>query len=367
MSVADIPFPCAEAEIAPMQQSQSVTATTYRIAPDLRRCCWYVIAAAILMIPLALWVVSVAEYAPPKRRPEPLPIAIMFLCLALAATIPLRFRLRVDQSGITRRRVFWGPAWHWSDFASGRILKKGFRIVDPSRPWGDRKLTLDYLSDSDRRDVFNSVNRFYRLPPAAKLPEKLELRCGLRVRVTFEPTRIAIVRGKQTREFSWGEVHHVLITRSEPLRREFLNLVVALPDDEIELRRHNGHPTWRGATDEQINEFIAAHAISADVRSFISGEDCDDPDYLRYLIRTERQRLRGMVGCLSIWGPLLIGCLIWMAIKDGEPFRALMMTVVSLIPLSPLGLIVIQHGDRVRGLEDRLAAATSKQDCVDQR
>ena len=92
---------------------------------------------------------------------------------------------------------------------------------------------LGYLSDSDRRDVFNSFNRFYRLPPAAELPEKLELRCGLRVRITLEPTKITVASGKKLREYLWDEVRRVQITRIDPLRRNFLRLFISLPDGEI--------------------------------------------------------------------------------------------------------------------------------------
>ena len=92
MSNRGHPFSIAEAEIVPMRQSQSITPTTYRIAPDLRRCCWYGIVAAILMIPVALWISSVVEYAPPKQKPEPVPVAIMLLslraCGSNAVTVP---------------------------------------------------------------------------------------------------------------------------------------------------------------------------------------------------------------------------------------------------------------------------------------
>ena len=143
-----------------------------------------------------------------------------FLTLAcLTMVLPLRWALRIDHEGITRRRWFaWSDLWTWADFASGRIEKRdSYTLLDPARPWWRRKLCLDFLAGDDIRRAIAHINVHYRLPDPPQLPDELRIKIGLRLSVRFDALGIQLQRAKECREYRWRDVRRVHIVRWDPL------------------------------------------------------------------------------------------------------------------------------------------------------
>ena len=113
-------------------------AQTYRIAADLRRCCWYCMLASLaLAAPVPL--VSVED----RRIAGLIGAAVFFGAVFGYCALALVWRLEVVDTGLVRRSWLGRDLWTWDDFASGRVRKGPlFLLRDPRRPWWRRKLDV---------------------------------------------------------------------------------------------------------------------------------------------------------------------------------------------------------------------------------
>jgi hypothetical protein len=296
----------------------------YRLAAELRRSCWYVIAALPLLGVVLFWVQGFTEGLV-NERPSPVGSAIVclvFLSTAIAMAWPLLWRLRVDAQGISRRRWFWWDHWSWLDIASGRIRKQHpIALVDPGRPWWRGKLSIGYLQGGDAKQVIDRINEHYRLPPPPVVPATLTIRYGFRRSATFDSKGIHHVASDKSRDYGWREARYVHIERVEPLRRDFVNLVIALPDQELELRLVTSEggtwPSWQGAAAEEINEFLHRHVPRGKIDVIIAGqlpkrrEEVERA--LQKITKTQREARLVLAVCLCA----LFAWLMWIAIGRG--------------------------------------------------
>ena len=134
----------------------------YRIAPAMRRSCWYVMLSALPLAGVRFYVSRIVET---KDWSDTGTGILIFVFLFVASLLALRWKLCLDRDGISRRRAFFWDKWTWSDFASGRIQKPAAgALYDPARPLGRRTLNVDWLAADDLR----SDGRDQRpLPPLA--------------------------------------------------------------------------------------------------------------------------------------------------------------------------------------------------------
>jgi hypothetical protein len=208
----------------------------YRISPELRRC-WYVIFGVAVLAGVHYWV---GRFVQGRGLGD---IAIgwaMFAAVDCAVVAALDWRLRLDESGMARRRWFvCGDHWSWDDLASGRIGKlHPYTLADPIRPWWRRRLNLGCLAADDIQAVFAVINAHYRLPPPPDLPERMTIKFGnfFRRSAVFDGKGIDLLSQGTHKAYRWDEVCGVYITRMDPLRRDFKILLIGLPDQEIDLR-----------------------------------------------------------------------------------------------------------------------------------
>ena len=227
----------------------------------------------------------------------------------------------MDQHGISRRLLSWN-LWEWSDFASGRIQKRLWYVFcDPARPWWRRKLDLGIMAPGDRQEVIAAINTHYRLPPPPKIPATLTVRYGLRDWATFSPKGIRVANRGETHDYLWADLQDVHITRVDPLRRDFLNLVITLPDREITLEtigQYGGpSPRWRGATPEEINEYLFRHAPPDRLCVSILGNRLTKKAHIERKLRRLESTKRDVRWTAVVSTPLLVAVLVWMAIEKG--------------------------------------------------
>jgi hypothetical protein len=310
--------------------------TVLRIAPEYRRSAIYALIAVVPLWLILFWVAHFIQGNAPWRaaaRGTP------FLLLGLAMIVPLRWALRIDETGMARRILFRWDAWSWEELASGRIEKRHpLTLVDPARPWWRRRLALSYLQAADMALVIQRINAVYRLPDPSPLPEVLAIKYGFRRSARFDSQGI-LLEGKESRAYLWSEVGRVHITRIEPLRRDFTNLELVLPDREIELKfiSHQGgrSPTWRGATAEVVSEFLTRYVPPERIDTDFYGErPARRIDVERMLAKTNKQR-RDFGWCFVIAGAMVGGLLIWAAMI-GRLLAAVVMTALFSISYGPI-------------------------------
>jgi hypothetical protein len=93
---------------------------------------------------------------------------LVFISLIAALALMARWRLRVDGSGIARRRLFRWDLWPWEAFENGLIQKDDnlFTYKWPDRPWWRRRLTFAFLGEAECDALWKASQRFCR-PPLA--------------------------------------------------------------------------------------------------------------------------------------------------------------------------------------------------------
>jgi hypothetical protein len=331
---------------------QSAPFREYRIAPEFRRCCWYGIIGVAVLGGVLCWVARFVQN-------RPINVAIVcapFVLLVAALTLALRWRLSVDSHGIARRRFFRWDLWTWADLASGRIRKlHPYALVDPNRPWWSRKLRFDYLAGDQVRAVVAAINTHYQLPPPPKAPESLTIKYGFRRTATLDRNGVQLLVRGTPHTYLWHEIRGVHITRMDPVRRDFKSLEIAIPDQEIELAlvttQYGTNPTWRGATSEEISEFLVRHLAPDRIDTSIVSEPLKRREDIEKKLKAARSAQRQMAIVLAVVLPLMIGVFVSMAINESV-VKAIVMGVFAFSVFGPaFAYIYRSHGKQIDELE----------------
>jgi hypothetical protein len=340
--------------------TESMLPQEYRMSPELRRCCWYGIAGAVVALGVFCWVARCVQ----NRGLVDIALGCGFFVLFLVAMVALlRWRVRLGADGISRRTLFRTDLWTWDDFASGRIRKRyPFTLFDPDRPWWRRKLRLGHLASDDILAVFAAINAHYRLPPPPEIGDALTIKWGFRRAATFDQKGVQVSKAHVPRMFLWREIRQVQFTRMDPLRRDFKSLVIVLPDEEIELKlvTHQGgtSPSWRGATSEELSEFLLHHLAPEQIDTFIAGEPLKKRGQIERRLKIARRASRDLTISMAVLVPVLVGVLIGMAI-DSSVVQAIVMAAFSGLTIGPVaGFIYRLQRKQIAELEDLLKTAT---------
>jgi hypothetical protein len=193
---------------------------------------------------------------------------------ALGTTAVWRWRLRVDSSGIARRRVLRWDLWPWECFEQGNVLDAEgapTTYILPDKPFGARKLTLDLLEDADRARLAAIIDGL-RVRPALDLPGELAVRYGFRKQAVFAPGGLLLRHGQEEMRYGWKDVLSLRIHRSDRLRRDFKSLEIVLPDRIVPfwVHLHNGQLTrsWSAINggETPTSEMLAA-VLERSIRS----------------------------------------------------------------------------------------------------
>lgn len=96
--------------------------------------------------------------------------------------VKFRWRIRVDELGVTRRRFICWDRWPWDAFQSGVIRKSSpFSYEWPGkRPWWNANLSFTFVEPEHREILANVTRRFWtprtEEPPAP--PSEMTIRWG---------------------------------------------------------------------------------------------------------------------------------------------------------------------------------------------
>ena len=230
-------------------------------------------------------------------------------------------------------------------------------------------MRLGYMCSDDARRALDLINERYRLPASPEVPDTLTLKYGFRRSVTFDAGGIHLLVRGEPREYLWGEMRRIHTTRMDPLRRDFNNLEIVLPEESIELKMitHQGgaSPSWRGPTPEEVNEVLRRYSpderIDVDIHGERPTKRIDIEDRLNE-VKKKRRELRIIV-CLFV--PITVAMFIWTAF-GGNVVKGLVMAVI--VWAAP-GMILwfIQRNLRQVSLELETMAATFDENSRDKR
>jgi hypothetical protein len=309
----------------------------YRLDPEYRRCCWYAIFGAIIAVAVFSWAV---QFAPRQNLADKVTVFLMLTAVATAAFLTSQWRLLLDEHGITRKRCFLRDRWSWDDFASGLIQKRGgCTLVDSTRPWWRRKLNLGFLAGDEIEILLAAINEHYKIPPPPTLPERLTIKWGFRQKATLHANGVELLVRGTPKAYLWNEVGRIDIMRLDPLRRDFADLFIELPGQEIELflrvTNHGPQPNWRGATAEEINEFLLKYVSPDRIDIRVAGEPLRNRDLIQKKLREAEKMKRAVAYSMAISLPLLIALFVWMAV-EGEPIKAAVMGAMTLLTFVPV-------------------------------
>ena len=328
----------------------------YRIAGELRRCCWYGILSAF---PLAAAFFVNARFVQNRGPVDVFVGCVLYALLVAAMVVPLRWRVRIDQHGISRRLLFRWDLWPWAALASGRVRKlHPFTLHDPERPWWRRRLRLGCMASSDIQEVIAMVNTHYKLPPPPDIPAALTIKYAFRCSAAFDRNGIHLMIRDIPHNYLWRDLRDVHIVRMDPLRRDFKSLVITLPDQEIKLKlvTHEGgtSPSWRGATAEELNEYLLQCVPADCIHVSIAGQQLAKREYIERQLEEAKKSTRAFAIMMVVFFPLILGLLVWMAMDDGIWKAAVMGAMCVVCPGSVMVFLYRAQCKQISELMDSL-------------
>jgi hypothetical protein len=331
----------------------------FRITPEYRRCCYYVLIAMPVFIVMAYCMSQIAmgrlidffNYC-----------CVIFLGLASAMVVPLRWKLCLDQQGLKRRRLFLWDSWTWDDIASGRLRKlHEWRLLDPDRPWWRRQLNLEFMARDDIQIVFNALNAHYRLPKAPDLPDVLKIKYRFRHSVTFDREAIHLrIRGLE-KAYCWPDVQNVSVVRMDTLRRNFRSLQIVLPDEEIDLQ-NGAVPSWHGATSGVINEYLNRHVPPEKISVAVAGHEIPSRSQIERTLKELEKTNREMRTLMPVLFILIIGFLVWMWITADSIFAPLTMGGIMSLYVPIFVALHLRARAQVKELKNQLNSLANGKD-----
>ncbi len=186
---------------------------TVRLRSEYRRCSLYVVVGFTLVTVLV-------AVLPPQRAWWPLGL-ILGPCVLLWLYAQ-SWRLRIDRTGLARRRLGVWSTWTWSQFADGTVKATdsplSFRC--PTRPWWDRWLLLEFVD----ADVAVRVARFCRslmpVPTAESdptavgpVPTEATIGFGIFRQLRLTAQGIELKDRRETRQHDWDAVLTLRLVR----------------------------------------------------------------------------------------------------------------------------------------------------------
>jgi hypothetical protein len=287
-----------------MPASEQDCPRVIRMDPQLRRSAGYVAAAIVLFVPLmtAVWTIT-----PPRADANPLVAAIVlgvfFGLLALLPAVVFRWRLRIDQRGIARRRLFRFVLWPWEAFADGRIQRGAIPMsyVWKEQPLGGRVLGFDYVTQDDRdllrRRCEAALAARSTIDAGQDGAETLRVSTPLSSQdsvirwpatLEFSASGMSLTRRGKHQQFDWHDVREVRIIRQRRDRYDFLRLEIDVGDERLRLLE-DARARWSGGDGAVLERILRKHLPSEKVLDIsLTGRPSSQREFEFRLIQFEK-------------------------------------------------------------------------------
>ena len=334
---------------------------------ELRRSAVYVLIGMIL-IPVIRW--SLRDFFP-SAEGEPWRVLILCSLPAIVAIAALRWRLRVDSSGIARRRFIGWDLWSWDDFERGKVLDAegtSTTYVLKEKPLWARKLTLELLEVSDQSRL-EAIVEGLRMRPPLELPGEMALRYSFRKDAVLAPGGLLLRdRGEETR-YRWQEVQSIRICRLDRRRRDFESLEIVLPDRTVlfSMRLHQGQPirSWSatGGGKTPTAEVLAAFLGRFVPRDRLQIDSLSEAPLTHELWQARRAVMDKKTNELKILRRILWVASVLLVLVSFLDYRRGLFAVLGMIGLSAIaiGMFVLlaryiegDHRERLAALDSQM-------------
>jgi hypothetical protein len=224
---------------------------TLAVMPGVRRSAVYVLLAVFLIPLIRWWLHELLPY----RGIAHLIFGVITVALVTLGTFGVvRWRLRVDDQGIWRRRLLGWDLWPWEAFAEGRVSEgedSSTTFIFREKPFWARKMSLELLAEDDQRRILDLIRHVLVRPPEPVLPVELTILFGFRKEAYIARESLLIRNRGEVTRYAWKEIQSLRIRRRYHDRHDFSSLEIVLPDQIITLRliHQNGQASrsWSGA------------------------------------------------------------------------------------------------------------------------
>jgi hypothetical protein len=223
-------------EAAAQAVCPSFVTREFRPAAIIRGLPIYVVLGVWWVPALELWVRGV----PPGKQgwDDWLPAGLVFLAvIGVPALWLARWRLRADEHGLWRRRLFQWQLWPWDAFATGQIYRLApYSYRWPEQPFWRRRLIFHFLEPAEREWVRQVIRHFWSPPSAAQSEIRPPAEIGIRgpgYKLQMTPEGIEVRRGLNLRWYAWSDVQTLMLRRAERDDAGFGKLEFVLPDQSL--------------------------------------------------------------------------------------------------------------------------------------
>jgi len=289
----------------------------FRLAPEYRRCGVYV---AVGFVVIAATLVAFTWAGINNRTWESTIVVLsgfaggtLFLLVLL-----FRYRIRIDQHGVWRRRLIRWDLWPWEAFEQGRIRhgKGGDQLTYPERSWYWRTISASSLGERDRCAYETVIRRYRILPPSPLVPDVMDVKFGCWARLELSPEGVRYQAGKQDdgELVAWRDIVRAEVIRATHDRPDFVTLELHLPErpKPVRLTHNQGNPTWSGADAEVIVLYLRRHLDDRRLQvTALRGPPSDVAEADRRLARLDQSErdLRGanrFIRHMLLWSGLIL-------------------------------------------------------------
>jgi hypothetical protein len=203
-----------------------------------RRCGIYVLVGAVSAC-------AILVALPVKDLTESLTIMAVILLLAISLIVYIfRWRLRIDEHGIARRRLWYWDEWPWQAFQDGRIRatrgRLAFRYEWCNGSWWHLPLSIEFIGSPD----CNTLDAYcLSLLPEEPSPEPVDVvslwvPLGRWLRMDATGASISGVGGFV--HYRWNDIERLCLICMRHVRPVFCRLEIQFPDRQIHIYRPEG-------------------------------------------------------------------------------------------------------------------------------
>ncbi len=308
-----------------------MNARVYRIAPRYRRCCWYVLVAAPIVIATYWWLAVPAKGIAIE---EAIGASIgLGMIACLVALPPFSWRLTIDERGWRRRFLGIETLWPWADFENGQIVAAGASYRHRQRSWWNpwNSIHVGYLTEDDLTAVMATIDPFFPTESPPEPPDEILIRLlGERIRLDDNGVHVENRRGGAS--YSWSEVITVDVLRGNGKSAGFSMLEVVLPGRVVTLRNVKGKTAgFSNPAPAVIAEFLRRRVNDSRFSVSLDGEPMASLALVKRRAAAAHRGLKELRWCFGALSAAFVAMVFWM-ILDKQSLLPLVF-LVWLLPI----------------------------------
>lgn len=181
--------------------------------------------------------------------------------------------MRIDAEGFHRRRFLRWCSYRWEELRPGHATPTknydGFNF--PHRAWGQKKLSIAGIPDTDGEYVMARCFAEWVPPAALEIPDTLVIHelNGLYFpsrTIHFDRSGVSVKKRKRTQRYSWSELKPINIDRYHGQSVGFIACDIPIPGESLQMSAFGRGSFWRGPETEVVaayfEKFVPADNIS---------------------------------------------------------------------------------------------------------